>query len=106
MDSSPIDLSKFLKQTFHEFAKSSIPHCGWANAFYRLQRQRGHDHHQAIRALAYQWIRILTRCWAAHTPYCEDTYLQALRRSSSPLIAFMEADRKSTRLNSSHVKSS
>jgi transposase len=82
---------KFLKQTFHEFAKSSIPHCGWANAFYRLQRQRGHDHHQAIRALAYQWIRILTRCWAAHTPYCEDTYLQALRRSSSPLIAFMEA---------------
>jgi transposase len=81
---------KFLKQTFHEFARCSIPHCGWANAFYHRQRLRGASQHQAIRALAFKWIAILTRCWKQRIPYDEHTYLQALRRRNSPLIAFME----------------
>lgn len=36
---------RFLRQTFHEFAQSSLPHCPWALAFYRLQRSRGAAHH-------------------------------------------------------------
>ncbi len=82
--------STFLKQTFHEYAWSSLPHSPWANAYYHLQRQRGKSHHKAIRALAFKWIRILTRCWKGSTPYSEEKYLEALRRSNSPLIAFME----------------
>lgn len=81
---------KFLKQTFHEFAQCSIPHCRWANAYYHQQRQRGASQHKAIRALAFKWIAILTRCWKDRQPYCEQTYLAALRRRNSPLIAFME----------------
>lgn len=80
----------FLKQTFHEFAKCSIPHCCWANAYYHQQRLRGVSQHRAIRALAYKWIAIITRCWKDRVPYDEDTYLQALRRRNSPLIEFME----------------
>lgn len=30
---------KFLRQTFHEYAARSIPHCPWAKAFYRKQGQ-------------------------------------------------------------------
>ena len=77
---------KFLKQTFHEFAQYSIPHSLWANAYYHQLKERGKSRHEAIRSLAYKWIRILTRCWKKRQPYCEQTYIDSLRRSHSPLI--------------------
>ena len=40
---------KFLRQTFHEYAKSSIPYSAWARAFYDQQKQRGKGHNAAIR---------------------------------------------------------
>lgn len=82
---------KFLKQTFHEFAKYSIPHSIWANAYYHQQREKGSSEHEAIRSLAYRWIRIITCCWKNRTAYCEQTYLDALRRRGSLLIKRIEA---------------
>jgi transposase len=76
---------KFLKQTFHEFADQSIRFSRWARAYYDQQRARGNDHHAALRALAYKWIRILFRCWKERRPYNEQTYIDALRRRASPL---------------------
>jgi hypothetical protein len=29
----------------------------WARAYYQQQRERGNDHHAAVRALAFKWIR-------------------------------------------------
>lgn len=75
----------FVKQTFHEFADQSIRFSRWARAYYDQQRARGNNHHAALRALAYKWIRILFRCWKERRPYDEDTYLDALRRRGSPL---------------------
>jgi transposase len=75
---------KFLRQTFHEFAAHSIPHCDWAAAFYRCQRDRGKDHHAAVRSLAFKWIRILFRCWQTGQPYSEERYLQARNKTSVP----------------------
>ena len=63
--------AKFLRQSFHEFAAASIPHCAWAKAFYDSQRARNKGHHTAVRALAYKWIRILYACWKSRTPYNE-----------------------------------
>ena len=83
--------AKFLKQTFHEFSQYSIPHSAWANAYYHQQRERGASQHEAIRALAAKWIPILTRCWKERTAYREEIYLEALRRSGSPLIERIEA---------------
>ena len=80
----------FLKQTFHEFAKSSIPHSFWAKAYYEQQRARGAGHHEAIRSLAYKWIRIVTRCWKDRTPYSEEAHLKNLKNRQSPLIARIE----------------
>jgi transposase len=77
--------AKFVKQTFHEFADQSIRFSRWARAYYDQQRARGNDHHAAVRALAYKWIRILFRCWKERRPYDEDTYIDALRRRGSPL---------------------
>jgi transposase len=78
---------KFVRQTFVEWAALSIPHCYWAEAYYRRQRAKGSSHQAALRALAFKWIRILYRCWQTRTPYDEATYLNALRRRGSPLVA-------------------
>ena len=77
---------KFVKQTFHEFADQSIRFSPWARAYYDQQRGRGNDHHAALRALAYKWIRILFRCWKDRKPYNEGTYTEALRRHGSSLV--------------------
>jgi hypothetical protein len=80
---------KFHRQTFHEFAGSSIQYSSWANAYYEQQKRRGASGSKAKRALAYKWIRIIYRCWQNDTPYNEQAYIQSLKKRNSPLIAFM-----------------
>ena len=82
---------KFLRQTFHEFAKSTVIHSAWARAFYDLQKSRGKGHNAAIRSLAFKWIRIIHRCWQTRTPYDEGLCLQALAQRGSPLCALIAA---------------
>jgi transposase len=79
--------AKFLRQTFHEFAFCSLRKSVWAEAFYRLQRDKGKSHHAAVRALAYKWIRIIFRCWKDGKPYDELAYLETLAKRNSPLKA-------------------
>jgi hypothetical protein len=54
---------KFLRQSFHEWAGHSIAQSVWVRAYYQQQRDQGKDHHAAVRALAFKWIRIVFRCW-------------------------------------------
>ncbi len=68
---------KFVRQTFQEWAACSIPRCAWAREHYRRQRAKGHEHHAAVRSLAYKWIRILFRCWRDRVPYAEAVYVDA-----------------------------
>jgi transposase len=79
-----------LRQTFHEWAAHSIGFCDWAAAFYRLQRDRGKDHHAAVRALAFKWIRIAFRCWQDGVTYDNTRYLFSLHRRHSPLVAILD----------------
>ena len=78
---------KFVRQTFHEFAASSIPYCPWAAAFYHQQRARGRGHHAAVRALAFRWIRVIVRCWKDRVPYDDALYTKRLTAARSPLAA-------------------
>ena len=80
-----------MRQTFVEWAGSTIPRSFWASTYYHRQRAKGCSHQAAVRALAYKWIRILYRCWQTRTPYDESVYLHALKRRCSPLIAAMAA---------------
>jgi transposase len=77
--------AKFLRQSFHEYARESVRHSAWAAAYYEQQRDKGSGHHAAVRSLAYKWQRILWRCWQSHTLYDEATYHAALQRAGSPL---------------------
>lgn len=86
--------NSFVKQTFHEFAKCSLPCCGWAHAYYQLQLSRGKGHHCAVRALAFKWQRIQFRCWQNATPYDEAIHLESLRRHDSPLLQYLDGATK------------
>src|SRR5262245_60963885 len=77
--------SKFLRQTFHEFAGCSIVQSDWARACYDQLRKRGKSHHAALRALAFKWIRIMFRCWKNRTPYDEAVYCNSLKIRRSHL---------------------
>jgi transposase len=75
---------KFLRQTFHEYADSSIQFSEWARTFYDKQRTKGKGHHAAVRSLAFKWIRILYRCWFDGIPYSEERHLASLAVRAKP----------------------
>jgi len=74
---------KFLRQTFHEFVRQSLPNCQWARNYVDYHTGRGKKYHTVIRALAFKWIRILFRCWKARTAYDDAKYMEALQKRGS-----------------------
>ena len=83
--------SKFLRQSFHEFADHSRKWCGWAKALYQQLRRRGQNHHAAVRMLAFKWIRILFHCWKTRTCYDESIYLKSLQKRNPSLWTEIQA---------------
>jgi transposase len=79
---------KFERQTFHEFARLSVPTSQWASNYVEYYRAKGKSYHTIIRALAYKWIRILFRCWQNHTPYNEEQYMATLLKRGSIFATF------------------
>jgi transposase len=69
---------KFLRQSFHEYAASSMKFCDWARAFYDKQTKKGKSRHAALRSLAFKWIRIMYRCWVDRLPYDEKRHLTSI----------------------------
>jgi transposase len=86
--------SKFLRQTFHEFAAHSIKHSAWAKAYYDMMRARGNKFQAAVRALAFKWIRIIFRCWKDRTLYDEATYTVSLIKRQSPILKHFASSEK------------
>ncbi len=78
--------NKVVRQAFIDWAFLSVRTSFWAKAFYAQQRAKGKTHSVAVRALAFKWIRIIFKMWKDKTPYSEVTYLEALRKSGSPLL--------------------
>lgn len=79
---------KFLRQTFHEFARLSVAKCQWARNYLDYYTQRGKKYHTIIRALAFKWIRILFYCWKNRTAYDETKYMTMLQKRGSIFATF------------------
>jgi len=75
---------KFDRQTFHEFARLSLPKCQWAQNYVTYYTQKGKSYQVILRSLAFKWIRILFRCWQTRTPYDDAKYLATLKKRGSP----------------------
>jgi transposase len=81
--------SKYLRQTFHEFAECARRYCPWSKARYRMLRDRGMKHHAAIRKIARSWIRILFRVWKTRIPFDCDRYIANLQRRCPEIIPYL-----------------
>jgi transposase len=79
---------KFVRQTFHEFARLSVARSQWARNYVDYYTEKGKKYHTIIRALAFKWIRILFRCWQNRTPYDETLYMQTLQKRGSIFATF------------------
>ena len=78
---------KFMRQTYHEFARRSVDRCQWAKNYVDYYLGKGKKYHTIIRALAFKWIRILFRCWKDRTPYDDQRYMAKLKERGSMFAA-------------------
>ena len=69
-----------LRHAVHQLAWLSLPHSEWAHAYYTQYRKRGHDHHEALRALGAKWLKIIFVLWTRHIPYDENYHLATMAR--------------------------
>src|SRR5206468_3228510 len=72
--------SKHLRYTMYWFSFVSLNHSEWAKLYYRGQRDNGHSHHQALRALGAKWLKIIFVMWRDHKPYDENYHLANIAR--------------------------
>jgi transposase len=91
--------SAFIRQSFHEWANETTKHCLWARAFYVQAREKGMGHHQAVRSLAYKWIRIIYKCWKNQIPYDDGHYMSMLKKRGSGLMKLIAEHPDVYRLN-------
>jgi transposase len=82
---------KFIRQSWHEFANSSIKFSAWAAVCYEEFRKKM-DHHAAVRKLAYKWQRIVWRMWQERRSYDEVRYLASLQKKGHKLFPALAAD--------------
>jgi transposase len=91
--------SNFIRQSFHEWANETTKHCLWARAYYVQAREKGKGHLQAVRSLAYKWIRIIYKCWKEQKPYDDGHYMSMLKKRGSNLIKLIAEHPDVYRLN-------
>jgi len=72
--------SKEMRHAVYLLAFVSLRQSEWALAYYRRQRERGHSHHQALRALGAKWLKILFVVWRDRVPYDENYHLANIAR--------------------------
>jgi transposase len=71
---------KFARRSLQLFAEQSRHQCVWAQSFYEKQRDSGHKHHAALRALAHKWLKILLAMRQTGNQYNEHTFIDSQRR--------------------------
>jgi len=72
--------NKQLRHAAYWFSFVSLNRSEWANRYYRDQRAKGHNHHQALRALGAKWLKIIFVMWRDRKPYDENYHLANIAR--------------------------
>lgn len=75
--------NKRLRYAAYWMAFVSMSRSEWAKAYYQRQRDSGHTHNQALRALGAKWLKIIFVMWRDQVPYSEDRHLANLYRQQS-----------------------
>ncbi len=72
--------NKVLRHAAYWLAFTSTNQCEWAKHYYRNQRNKGHRHAQALRALGAKWLKIIFVMWRDDKPYDENYHLANITR--------------------------
>jgi len=67
-------------RAMHLFSFQSIRLVPWAREYYDAKRHQGKTHHEALRALANIWVRIIFAMWKKRTCYDEAVFITARTR--------------------------
>jgi transposase len=78
--------SKFVRQTFVEWAAQTIPRSFWAKALYETCRARGSKHQAALRASPSNGSVSSTAVGWTASPMTNRDYLMALQKRGAPLL--------------------
>jgi len=70
--------NKHLRHHGQLFAQTTLLHCEWARRYYRRQRDRGHSHQRALRALAGKWLKIFYVLLSRNVAYDEGLHLKTI----------------------------
>jgi transposase len=89
---------KFGRRTLQLFAEASRHACDWAQAYYKLQRERGKAHPAAVRALANKWLKIILALKRSGQPYNEAVFLDSRARRLLPRTPMTTLNSKSAHL--------
>jgi hypothetical protein len=73
-----------LADAVHKWALASLRRSAWAKDYYDSQRDRGKDHHAALRTLGNRWLEILWHCLQRQVPYNEAVHLANRTRTLHP----------------------
>jgi len=65
-----------LRSAMHLFADKSRAQCAWAATYYRVLRERGKTHAQALRCLGQRWLKIIWKMWQTRTAYDSELHLR------------------------------
>lgn len=73
---------KPFRNALHQFAYQTVRWVGWAREYYAKKRSEGKSHHEAVRALANIWVRIIYAMWQNYQPYDESIFLSSKAKHS------------------------
>ena len=64
-----VSCSNVLAPLVHLWADCSRAMCGWAQAYYKAQREKGKSHACALRCLGHRWLEVLWKMWQDRTTH-------------------------------------
>ena len=76
--------NRHLADAVHQWALASLRRSAWAKDSDDRQRDRGKDHHAALRALGNRWLEILWHCLQRQAPDDEAVHLANRTRALHP----------------------
>jgi len=76
---------KSLRNALYQFAwQSTIAKVAWALDYYQRKRREGKSYSVAVRALVYQWVRLIHAMWRSQRPYDEAIFRAAQEAHARP----------------------
>lgn len=78
-----------LRHAVHLWADCSRAACGWAQAYYQAQREKGKSHACALRCLGHRWLEVLWKMWRDRTAYDGDLHARNQQKHGSWVIQIL-----------------